>query len=181
MLNVEDEVKKFHNDCKLLAKSIIKKEGSLNMTVLALHQKDSNSFTTVVIPAIGFLYDPEDKSLFLNAVKHAITLIKPVAIAFVSEAWMIKRDVNDGIDIDKRVSEYDDKQEIVMVQIETYKDTSLTIYEMIRNGKSIKLKLNEEQTQVGKDKVGGVFSDLLKDNYEMFQDELKERINNSIN
>ncbi len=52
---------------------------------------------------------------------------------------------------------------------------------MIRDGDQVKLQLNEEQSQISKDNVDGVFSELLKVNYEKFGKSIEDNLKNNLN
>lgn len=185
MLDVDKEVTKFHKQCKSLGQSLMEEHSQISMTVAILTQSKGMEFTIGVVPAVGFLYDTEDKEPFFDAMKHVIKITKPIAIAFISEAWMVKKEKDDTYDFDIPVRDQDNRQEVLMVQIETYKDTSLTVYNIIReeasHGEEISLALDLEETKISKDKVGGLFSEMLKENYEQFHKSIEDAIKKNLN
>lgn len=181
IIEVEKAVKQFHEDCKSLGETLMKDHNNVPMTVALLTQDKEKGFATGVAPDIGFMYDPDNKQVFVDTMRLMISTLKPIAIGFISEAWMVKRSIEEGYDYDKPVREQEDRVEILMVQIETYKYSSLTIYDMIRDGDQVKLKLNDEQSQISKDKVGGIFSELLQENYEQFSKNIEENLKNNLN
>lgn len=181
IIEVEKAIKRFHEDCKSLGQAIMEDHNNVPMTIALLVQDKEKGFITGIAPEIGFTYDPENKQEFVNTIRTLISAMKPIALGIISEAWMVKRKPEDGYDFDIPVRDQEDRVEILMVQIETYKDTSLTIYEMIREGDQIKLQLNEEQSQISKENVGGVFSELLKVNYEKFSKSIEDNLKNNLN
>lgn len=185
ILDVEKEVKKFHKQCKSLGQSLMEEHNQVSMTVAILTQSKGMEFTIGVVPAVGFLYDTEDNEPFFDAMKHVIKITKPVAIAFISEAWMVKRAKDHKYDFSIPVREQEDRKEVLMVQVETYKDTSLTVYDIIRektpNGEEISLELDIEETKISKDNVAGMFADMLKENYEQFHLSIEEQLKKSLN
>lgn len=181
IIEVDKAVKRFHLDCKSLGEKLMKDFNNVPMTVAVLVQDKDRQFITGIAPEIGFTYDPEDKQPFIDAVRIMILAMKPIAIGIISEAWMVKRKIDEEYDFDVPVREQVDRAEIMMVQIETYKNTSLTIYDMIRDDEQVELKLNEEHSNISKDNTGGIFSELLKVNYEQFSKSIEDSLNNNLN
>ena len=181
IIEVNQAIKKFHEDCKSLGQSMMDDLNNVPMTIAVLVQDNDKGFLTGIAPEIGFTYDPENKQEFVNAMRTMISVMEPIAIGIISEAWMVKRKPEEEYIFDIPVREQEGRVEILMVQIETYKDTSLTVYEMIRDGDQIKLELNEEQSQISKDNIGGIFSELLKVNYEKFGKSIEENLKNNLN
>jgi hypothetical protein len=180
-IDVEKEVKKFHKQCKSLGQTLMENHNEVPMTVAVLTQSKGMEFSIGVVPTVGFLYDTENKEPFVDAMKQVINLTKPVAIAFISEAWMVKKAKNDTYDFNIPVSKQEDRKEVLMVQIETYKDTSLTVYDIIRDGDDVSLELDMEETKISKENVGGMFSNMLKENYEQFHLSIEEQLKKSLN
>ena len=112
----------------------MKDNHELPMIVVFLAQNEKNEFVIIVAPELGRLNSQEDKPLFVKAVKEAIKVVKPVALAMLTEAWIIKRKVDDpnlDADLSKRPSEHADRQEVVLVQVETYKNSFIAMYDII--------------------------------------------------
>ena len=181
IIEVNQAIKKFHEDCKSLGQSMMDDLNNVPMTIALLIQDKDKGFLTAIAPEIGLTYDAENKQEFVNTMQRMISMMEPIAIGIISEAWMVKRKPEEGYDFDIPVREQEDRVEILMVQIETYKDTSLTVYEMIRDRDQVKLQLNEEQSQISKDNVDGVFSELLKVNYEKFGKSIEDNLKNNLN
>lgn len=94
---------------------------------------------------------------------------------------MVKRAADENYDFDIPVRDQEDREEVLMIQIETYKTTSLVMYNIDREGDKVHLTLNEEQSNIDKKNVGGMFSMLLKENYEHFSRELEESLKKNVN
>jgi hypothetical protein len=181
IIEVTQAVKKFHEDCKSLGQSIMEDQGKVPMTIAILIEDKERGFATGIAPDVGFMYDPDNKGIFMNAMHELITTMKPIAIGIISEAWMIRRSADEAIDFEIPVRHQEDRIEVVMVQIETYRNTSLTMYKIIREDEQVKLQLDEEQSQISKDNVGGLFSELLKVNYESFSKSIEDNLKNNLN
>ena len=181
IIEVQKAIKRFHQDCKELGQSIMADHNSVPITIALLIQNEERQFETGVSPDIGLLYDTEDKEPFINAMEKLIGVTKPLAIGIISEAWMVKRTTEQGYNFDIPVREQEDRVESLIVQIQTYNETYLTVYEMIKEGDQIQLKLSEEHSNISKEKVGGLFSELLKENYESFSKSIEENLKNNLN
>lgn len=183
-IDLDKAIVKFQEANKDFAVKYMSDHGELPMIVVFLTQNDKKEFVTVVAPQLGLLNTAEDKPRFIQAVKSAIEAIKPVALAFLTEAWIVKRPVDSEIDNNIRPSQEPDKEEVVMVQIETYKNAAMYIYDIIRhtNGE-ISLEYDEDLggDKLDKSKTQGTFSNLLKENYDKFYMEIVENINKNQN
>jgi hypothetical protein len=181
IIEVDNAVNRFHKDCKSLGEKMMKDLNNVPMTVAVLIEDKEHNFITAIAPEIGFLYDTENKQVFIDAITHMISTTKPIAIGIISEAWMVKRKQEEAYNFDIPVREQVDRAEVMMVQIETYKDNSLTIYEIIRQGDTVRLELDEEHSKISKENVGGAFSELLKVNYDTFSKSIVDNIKHNLN
>lgn len=181
ILEVDKAIKQFHEDCKSLGQAIMDDHNNVPMTIALLTQNEDKGFAIGIAPEIGFLYDPDDKSNFLNSMRKMIKTLRPIAIGIISEAWMVKRAADEDYDFDIPVRDQEDREEVLMIQIETYKTTSLVMYNIEREGDKVHLTLNEEQSNIDKKNVAGMFSMLLKENYEHFSKEIEENLKKNVN
>lgn len=183
-IDLDKAIVKFQETSKEFAVKYMTDNGDLPMLVVFLAQNDKKEFVTVLAPQLGKLHTPEDKPRFIQAVKGAIEAIKPVALAFITEAWIVKRPKDSPFDKNIRPFEEPDREEVAMVQIETYKNAALYLYDIIRhtNG-NISLEYDEEMSgdKIDKSNVAGTFSNLLKENYDKFYMEIVENINKNQN
>jgi len=182
-IELDKAIAKFQKECKTFATRYMQENQELPMVVIFLAQNDKNEFIHVVAPDIGPMH-AQDKRYFIAAVKAAITTIKPVAVALLTEAWIVKRPVGSEIDRNIRPSEQPDREEVVMVQVETYKSAGMHIYDIIRHTTGdISLEYDDKTSSdsIDKSNTEGTFSNLLKENYDKFYREIVESINKNQN
>jgi hypothetical protein len=73
--------------------------------------------------------------------------VRSPVIITISEAWIKEFDKKDSVKLNKAVSEYDDKIEIVLLNVETSEETITCTWKIIReDDKQTKLKLFKEST-----------------------------------
>lgn len=183
-IELDKAIAKFQEQNKNFAVKYMNENGEMPMLVAFLTQDDNKEFVTVAAPQLAALHTQEDKPRFIAAVKQAIKVIKPVALAFITEAWIIKRKKDEDIDTNIRPSLSPDRAEVVMVQIESYKNAALHLYDIIRHTSGeISLEYDEEYSneKINKSDVDGTFSNLLKENYDKFYREILDSINKNQN
>lgn len=183
-IELDKAIARFQEQNKNFAVQYMNENGEMPMLVAFLTQDDKKEFVTVVAPQLAALHTQEDKPRFIAAVKQAIQAVKPVALAFITEAWIVKRKKDDPIDLNIRPSLASDREEVVMVQIETYKSAGLHLYDIIRHTTGeISLEYDEKfsNEKIDKSDVDGTFSNLLKENYDKFYREILESINKNQN
>lgn len=180
-ISVEKAVANFQEECKSFATNYMKDNGELPMTVVFLAQNKDNKFVTIVAPNLGRLQSREDKPIFVEIVKEAIKVVKPVAIAMLTEAWIVVHNKENGpVDLSVPPSEDSTRKEVVLVQIETYKTAYVKIYDIIRStNDKIELEDNEKiaDGNVDKKNTAGLFSNLLKENYDNFYKSIENNLN----
>ena len=77
----------------------------------------------------------------------AVKKMNASVIITISEAWIKEFDKKDSVKLNKAVSEYDDKIEIVLLNVETSEETITCTWKIIReDDKQTKLKLFKEST-----------------------------------
>jgi len=180
-LTLDKAITNFQEHCKNFAMNYMKDNHELPMIVVFLAQNEKNEFVIIVAPELGRLNSQEDKPLFVKAVKEAIKVVKPVALAMLTEAWIVKHKKDDpDIDLSKRPSEHANRHEVVLVQIETYKNSFIAMYDIIHTTSgNIELELDEDvsNNNVDKKNTDGIFSNLLKENYDNFYKSIEENLN----
>ena len=180
-ISLEKAIENFQESCKSFAVNYMKHHDSMPMMVVFLTQNEKNEFVTILSPQLGIIHQHEDKEVFVNAVKESIKVVKPIAIAMICEAWVVKQSKKDGpLDLSIRVSEQPSREEVVLVQLETHRNAYITMYDIIRttNG-AIELEIDEKlsNAKIDKSDTGGQFSNLLKDNYDNFYKSVEESLN----
>jgi hypothetical protein len=77
----------------------------------------------------------------------AVQKMNASVIITISEAWIKEFDKNDSVKLNKSIREYDDKIEIVLLNIETSEEIITYMWKIIReDDKQTKLKLFKEST-----------------------------------
>ena len=180
-ISLEKAIENFQESCKSFAVNYMKHHDSMPMMVVFLTQNEKNEFVTILSPQLGIIHQHEDKEVFVNAVKESIKVVKPIAIGMICEAWVVKQNKKDGpLDLSIRVSEQPSREEVVLVQLETYKNAYITMYDIVRTTDGgIELTLDETLSgdKVDKENTDGVFSNLLKNNYDNFYRSIEESLN----
>lgn len=180
-LSVDKAIINFQDTCKEFATNYMKDNGELPMVVAFLAQNEDNKFVTLLAPNLGRLHSREDKPVFVEAVKQAIKVVKPIAVAMLTEAWVVKHNKDEGpVDLSIPPSEQPTREEVVLIQIETYKNAYITMYDIIRTtSDSIELKLDDKISEgaLDKENTDGLFSNLLKENYDNFYKSIEENLN----
>lgn len=180
-ISLEKAIENFQESCKSFAINYMKHHDSMPMMVVFLTQNEKNEFVTILSPQLGIIHQHEDKEVFANAVKESIKVVKPIALGLICEAWVVKQKKDDGpIDLSIRPSEQPSREEVILVQIETHRNAFVTMYDIIRttNG-NIELEMDEtlSNSKLDKSDTQGMFSNLLKDNYDNFYKSIEESLN----
>lgn len=176
---VNKAIEDYRDGCKKIGQQMLIKHQSIPIMFSMLIQ-DHDEFHAMYIPELAKVFN-EDKNKFVFVVRKLIKEFKPIATAIITEAWLVKRKNQEDYDFNKRVSEQDDKIEVLIVQSETFQDVSIATYNIIRNGDKIELETDEDLNTTSKDNVQGNFSDLLKENYERFHVEIEENLKKNLN
>lgn len=180
-ISVDNAITNFQKGCIEFATNYMKDNGELPMIVAFLAQNEDNKFVTLLAPNLGRLHSREDKPVFVEAVKQAIKVVKPIAVAMLTEAWVVKQNKEEGpIDLSIPPSEQPTREEVVLIQIETYKNAYITMYDIIRTtNDGVELKLDNKISEGALDKknTDGLFSNLLKENYDNFYKSIEESLN----
>jgi hypothetical protein len=180
-ISLEKAIENFQESCKSFAVNYMKHHDNMPMMVVFLTQNEKNEFVTILSPQLGIIHQEEEKEIFLHAVKEAIKAVKPIAIAMICEAWVVKHSKDEGpIDLSIPPSQQPSKEEVILVQIETHRNAYITMYDIIRTTSgNIELELDEKlsNSKLDKENTEGMFSNLLKDNYDNFYKSIEESLN----
>lgn len=180
-ISLEKAIENFQESCKSFAVNYMKHHDNMPMMVVFLTQNEKNEFVTILSPQLGIIHQEEDKEVFVHAVKEAIKVVKPIALAMICEAWVVKHSKDDKpIDLSIPPSEQPSREEVILVQIETHRNAYITMYDIIRTTSgNIELELDEKlsNSKLDKENTEGMFSNLLKDNYDNFYKSIEESLN----
>lgn len=184
---------KFKDQIKDMVKTAIKEDGGLDPVVFAL-VLSGDKIGIAVLAGLGDLFvSDQGKELAVKVMKELSKEVKPVAIAFASEAWasIAPADGYDSV-IDPngnyregvvRPADDPNRKETLFINWETFDQESSDVWEMIHNGDIIELKESTSTDWVPKGKLnkGGRFTNILTDNYSelamMLGDKLKDNKN----
>jgi hypothetical protein len=177
---VRDKIIAFREEVNKLTEFIMSETGGVQPSLAILKQVDGK-YQFGIVANIHEVFDDQNKEPFIQAIKFIIKQEKPIAIAIITEAWVVKRDIGSP-DIEGTVSQQPDKIEAVHAQIETADSEAMSLWELMRDKEQPYLILREH-TPLEK-KSGnhqGRFTDLLKENYEEFHGKLVDTITNNLN
>lgn len=102
-----------------------------------------------------------DKELFSFILKKAVNDFEGVAYMFASEAWMVKRKADGPLDEGKPPAECDDREEVVIVTIETKADRKSNLFVAPIKRDKDKVELGPWDKSVDNGMVRGRFSGMF--------------------
>jgi len=176
----KDAILEFKHDVETLAKYLMDEVEGIEPCLMFLTEK-KGKYVSNLCRDIHSLFDNADRKPFINAIETIIRTEKPVAIAILTEAWMIKR--KKGEEFIGKVSDQSDRVEVVHIQFETFNNSGFTSFEIMRDKEKPYLVLTEEMDLNKKcDKTeAGQFMNLLKENYDSFTNDLLSVVNSNLN
>jgi len=167
----QEAIEDFEDKIKSMVTGIFKKDGKFEPTVFMLVVRDGQ-LAVGIIPDIGKLFDTDEgKELAAHLIRKINEELKPIALAFASEGWCLKKNKDEVDDDGKfegaRPSEHPDREEILFVTLETHDKCAAIHWDIVRtivpDGELIE-KLAQPWSKKG-DHYAGRFSNLLTDNY----------------
>jgi hypothetical protein len=191
-----EELINFKNNVQEMVKEIFNETKQIEPLAFALIIKE-NELKISVLSGLGkFFYNPDGKVMAAEVMRKFNKETKPIAIAFVCEAWAKILDIDDakpyvnadGIlvnPLDERPSLAKDKKEIIMFTFETFDKEASVHYEINRNAydeNDVKIKkfLDLDWLPKKENHVNGLMTDLLEENYSEFAQMIK-KLNNKEN
>ena len=145
-------------------KDVIKhfeKYESLPMTLMFKNGKGYNK--KMAIPPFLSNVGPS-KQAVAKSVSMLLGMVEANMAALVSEAWMVRTDGKEGLDLSVRPSEHENRVEVVMVNF-SCKDTEeddLITFEIIRDGDDSKPSLTPYVIETGIKERAGTLMNLFK-------------------
>jgi hypothetical protein len=189
----QEHLVSFRAIIKDMVKDMVKEHGGVDPVVFALILKD-NKVAIGVLAGLGELFTSDQgKDLAAEAMKKLNEEIKPIAIAFVSEAWAsIKAEGEYDSVIDPsgnyregvvRPADDPNRKEMIFINWETFDQQAMDTWEMVRNGDDLQLKKAHTDDWKPKDPKtkSGRFTNILTDNYSELAKILGEQLKNSQN
>ena len=186
-----EEIQKFKDQTVYMVKDLIEKNGSIDPTLIALVIKEEN-LTIAILEGLGQMFgDDGSKEQAVKMIKEFNKEIKPIAIAFISEAYILEIPENktaiddDGTYLDDtyRPSVNPDSKDCVIMSLETFDKEGLMYWELIKMGDVTDLVLVHDLELSSKkveSKAKGLLADLLNENYSELA-ELTKKSNNNFN
>lgn len=189
----QEHLAKFKTDIKEMVKDAVEKDGGLDPVVFAL-VLSGDKIGIAVLTGLGELFtSDEGKDVAAMAMKELSNQIKPVAIAFASEAWASAKSFDDYTSVIDEDGNYregvirpvDDpnRKEILFINWETFDQEASDTWDMIRNNGKLELKESITTDWVPKGELNkeGRFANILTDNYSEMAMILQEQLKNSKN
>jgi hypothetical protein len=153
------------------------KEGEARPLVYALIFKENGEPAIAVLDGLGELFkSPEGKEMAAEVIRKTTAHLKPIALAFASEAWIAKVDAavltdeNGNLKKDApTAAELTSKVESLFVSIETFASECIKMWKISDDaGKRTLVEFDESDTtewQPKQRKIATLFGDLLAENY----------------
>lgn len=185
-----EHLNNFSDDVTQIITESFKKDKGVNPTVFALMLKN-NTLGIGILAGLGqFFTSDQGKEMAARIIKEASKELKPVALAFASEAWISEKafsDYQSVVDEDGnyregiiRPSEDPNRKEILMLNFETFDQECFHYFDIIRDGENVSLKKSicSEGWKPKKSEVKGRFMNLLEENYSELAQFVKEQLKN---
>lgn len=188
------EVNEFTDQVTNVVKGIFQDNQKINPIVFALVTKENGELAIAVLDGLGeFFTSPNGKDKAAEIIKHVGKQLKPLCIAFISEAWAAAKSLDeyhkfvdengnfrDGV---PSPSEDPNKVEVLMIHIETFDKERFKYWSITEKDGQRELK-ETDMFQDWTEKSGkgrGRFSNLLEENHsewaKRLQNELKVNLN----
>jgi hypothetical protein len=184
-----EEIQSFKEQVVMMVKSMLDEFGGIDPVMLALLIKDGK-VSIAILSGLAELFSEDDKSKEKagQIMRKFNSEMKPIAIAFASEAYILTAPAgktvidDDGVYLDDsfRPSVNPESKECLMISFETFKEEGVMYWEMIKMGDVTELELIEDLALEPKSKsnASGILSNLLEENYSELAELIK---NNNIN
>lgn len=194
MLTIQEEFKKqliyFRQTVKDLVLKKFEKDQEVSPIVFGLVKKE-DGYGIAIIDGLAPFFQPGSKA-FLPAVLDKMNEeVKPLCIAFVSEAHMLKvkkEDAKDIIDENGMLksklpfSDRADSEEIIFINFETHNMKCETVWNIDRTKFDPILKLNMDTDFSQKNtEIGGTLDNLLKRNYSEMARDIEKTFKDNLN
>ena len=190
-----EEVNKFSEEVMNITKGMFNENKQINPVVFALVYQENGRLAVAVLDGLGELFtSSEGKDMAAEVIRKVGKELKPICIAFCSEAWASHYG---GMDRSKVVDENGDfregipapsedpnRREVLMIHIETFEKESFTYWNIEKeNGSRVLVDSDMSKGWTDK-KVGpqaGRFSGLLQENHSEWAKTLQKSLKLSLN
>jgi hypothetical protein len=191
----QEDLENFKEAVQEMAKLMIKEHQDIEPTLFLL-KVENTSVKIGLVQGLGeFFMSDKAKTFAAHIMKEVNKELKPLAICFVCIGHITKLDLDSAtpyvnpegelVDpLDEAIKEKKDRYEGLVFIFETYDKESSVHYKLVRNVISGELELEKtldvEWALKTEDRVGGLMSDLLPDNYDLYA-EMINNLNNKEN
>lgn len=144
------------------------------MVMMLVIKPEEKKPALVIMPGLNdFMRNERTKDQLVDLIKSTGQMFKPIAIAMVSEGYILIKnadDFKDPKDLEKigPISEHPDRVETLYITYETHDKSGMESYKINRIGKLVELEdyLKQDLAPVNDYHTQGRFSNFLKENYE---------------
>jgi len=158
-VNLKEELEGFKEQIVELIHETFDNDGEVKPTMFALIIHNDKLHIALLAGLAELFVSEKGKDIAADVIKDFTKDIKPMAIAFVSEGWMVESEININ------ASESTARKEIIMINFETYDKESSVFLEILRDKTQASLKLIHDLDWRKKEKNSSRFSNLLEENY----------------
>ena len=183
-----EEINNFKEQVATMVQGMLKEFGIVEPILIALAIKDDKT-VVAILGGLAQLFtgDEEMKEKAAELIREFNKEIKPIAIAFASEAYVLVAPAgktvidDDGVYLDDsfKPSVNPDSKECVIISFETAKEEGIMYWEIIEMGDLKELKLVQDLELQPKSKnTNGVLTNLLEENYGELAEMIKKGTTN---
>jgi len=163
---------------KAAKKSFLREGEHAPLVTAMISNPSSGKFDIVVLAGLGDLFGTDEgKATAAMIIEKMSDQVKPLALAFITEAWTLSIEASDK---DKVLSEdgsyqsesvrphnHPNRVEALVIVMETFDKECISSFQIEREGDRISLKKHYESNWLLKkdEKVSGLFTNLLSKNY----------------
>jgi hypothetical protein len=182
----------FATEIKGVVTRMFENQSSISPIAFALVFKEDRA-VIAVLDGLGEVFRmPNGKDMVAHIIKESSKELKPVALAFASEAWVSRRDgIDASLIVDEKGNfkpgmtpeEDPNRKEVVMLQIETFDKESLTYWPVVeKDSTRILEKANlSDDWRPKSNKSQGRFTNFLEENYSEMAETLRKQLSTNLN
>lgn len=188
---IREELDKFKIYVADLITGMFAEHHAISPTVFMLMYKDREWGAGVVGGLESLFVNDTGKDIAAMVMRKISKEAKPLATAFVTEAWVVKTTIDkrrevldDQGEMKVRPMDHPDRIEAVIIIVETHNKHCMISWEIVReDGKAPWLKSMDlgEWMDKSDNKLEGRFTGLLEENYSDIVQELKKKLKLEVN
>ena len=169
----------FKDQIHHMVKEMFESNGGINPVVFALckPEKEGEQLVVTVLEGMAPLFNSDiNKEIAAGLIRKTMTKLKPLAIAFVTEAWVIvaNKDELSNEEFEKmksggiKPSEHPDRKEVLFITTETHNRENIMSWDITEeNDKRVLSKepFSSEMGNWSEKKMTGKLTNFLKESY----------------